>query len=190
MIRWRYTIPLFSSFIWKNIALGFFITFCILFAFFFVLNGFSLSFDFQSQVPDIYFAGGFVGIVIGVTLLVFVLLFWHGFAMEYAVDEKGMYQVHHGASKVHSAAIILGALSRSPSAIGAGLTAKGGEERFISFREAHAIVVDKKRRHIHVSRNFLRIYPIDIFCSKKDFPRILSYIQKHKRVGTALRIID
>lgn len=189
VFKWKFRIPLFSSFIWKNIVLGFLITAVILWVFLFVISGFSFNLDVSHFAPDIYFAGGFIALIIGLTLLVFVILFWNGFDACYAVDKKGLYQSIKGASsKVHSLAIIAGILGRSPAAVGAGLTAKGGEERFISWQEARLIKVDKKEKYIYVSRAFLGIYPIDMFCSEKNFNQVLSYIQKHISNKTSLYI--
>jgi len=190
-LEWRYRLPLFSAFIWGNIAKGFLITIVVLLAFLFVISGFYLDVDISQQTPDIYFAGGFVALIIFLTLLVFVILFWRGFEMDYAVDGKGLYQTVKGtSSKVHNWAIILGTLGRSPATIGAGLTAKGGEERFISWREASTIRVDKKKKYIHVSRNFLGIYPIDMFCTDKNFSKVTAAIKKHALKKTRLSIED
>jgi len=190
-LEWRYHIPLFSSFIWRNITLGFLITIFILLGLLFVISGFSLQIDISRQAPGIYFAGGFIALIIFLTLLVFVLLFWRGFDVDYAVDNKGLYQTVKGtSSKVHRLAIILGVLGRSPVAIGAGLTAKSGEERFISWQEARLIKINKKKRYIFISRAFLGIYPIDMFCTESNFPEVLACIKKYISGRASLRIKD
>lgn len=165
--------------------MGFLITTMVLVAFLFAINGFSLNIDIQSQTPDIYFAGGFVGLIIFFTLLTFIILFWNGFDMEYAIDSKGLYQSVKGtSSKVHAVAILIGILGRSATTTGAGLTAKGGEDRHISWREIRTIRVYTKKRYIHVSRKFLGIYPIDMFYTNKHSHSILSYIKKYAPTKT------
>lgn len=175
---WKYHIPLFSSFIWGNIAKGFSITIGILTVFFFIL-GWTTNVSLPQPSDDMVFAGGFIGIVIFFTLFIFIILFWNGFDVEYRVDKSGLFQKVTGmSSKVHTWTILLGLLGRSRSAVGAGLLAQGGEERFISWKELKYIKVDKTRKYFYASRAFLGIYPIDMFCGTY-FTRVLNVIQKH-----------
>lgn len=165
--------------------MGFLITTLVLVAFLFSINGFSINIDIQSQTPDIYFAGGFVALIIFFTLLTFIILFWNGFDVDYAVDSKGLYQSVKGtSSKIHNLAVIAGLLGRSSAAVGTGLTAKGGEDRHISWREIRTIQIRTQKRYIHVTRTFFGIYPIDMFYTNKHAHGILSYINKYARAKT------
>lgn len=182
-LSWSYHLPLFSSFIWKNISLGFLITFFVI-AFLGILFGAITKTTFSSQTPDIYFAAGFVGLVIFLTLLVFIIIFHNGFTMKYRIDEHGVHQSVTGPSaKVHKAAIILGLLSRSPSAVGAGILAKEGEQRTISWGEVKKVNVNPSKQYLRIARQFLGIYPIDMFCQKSDFDRVLDLISQHVPKG-------
>ena len=145
----------------------------------FLIGGFRIP-SWESVVPEIYFAGGFVGLIIGLTLLIFIILFWNGFEASYRVDISGIYQSIGGMStKVHRATVLLGVLFHSSSAAGAGLLAQGGEERSITWKEARRIKVDTKKRYIYISRAFLGIYPIDMFCTEKNFEEVLTFFKTH-----------
>lgn len=172
------TIPVFSWFITKVMGILFLVPVAILgaIAALSVLNGGR----FSDVTPDIYFALGFTGLVFFLTYIVMAVMFPHGFVSKIQINQEGVSQASLSATKkVHRAAIIGGILTKSPGAIGTGLSAEAGDNRFISWDDMGVVKVNARSRYMYFSRGRMKMFPIGFFCPEHQYEKTAAFIAKH-----------
>ena len=110
-----------------------------------------------------------VGIVIDVT---------GGFTAGYAVTNRGVhFRLGKGARGAADAATLIGLLSRSPAAIGAGLLASAEQGAFIAWRDVRKVTIDARSRYIQV-RAALGSKPVGIHCTEENFARVRHVVRE------------
>lgn len=175
------TIPVFSWFIAKGMAVGFMIPMAIIGAVtvLSMLNGGHFS-DFT---PDIYYAIGFVGALFFFTYIVMAFIFPNGFVSRITISDDGISQVSLSPSKtVNQVVIIGGILKKSSGAVGTGLLAVAGDNRIVRWKDMRIVKVNANSRYMYFSRGRFTIFPIGFFCPKEYYKKTMEFVTKHVNV--------
>ena len=171
-------IPVFSSFI----ARGMFTGLGIIMGIFGLVVGLVImdGGKFSQLTPDIYFAIGMVIMLFVLTYMVMAIVFRNGFVSKIEIGGKGVSQVSMSPTKnVNTAAIIGGMLTKSPGAVGAGLLAEAGDDRFLSWNEIGVIKINQKTKYMYFSKGKWGLFPIGFFCPENKYVEVLEIIKKN-----------
>lgn len=171
------TIPVFSWFIAKGMAIGLLI-FLSVFAFMAIL-AIANGGKFSDLTPDIYFALGFVGLIFFFTYVVMIIMFPNGFMSKIKIDDKGISQVSLSTKKVNRAAIIGGIIAKSPGAVGAGMLAEAGDYREVSWKEMKVARINSNSRYMYFSMGRFGLFPVGFFCPKDKYKPVISIVTKY-----------
>ncbi|HOZ80998.1 MAG TPA: hypothetical protein PK370_02135 [Candidatus Woesebacteria bacterium] len=175
---WNYSIPVFSAYIIKGMLVGlaiFFVVFGLI-----GLTAYLNGGNWSTLTPDIYFGLGFVGLIFVITYLSLFFLFPQGFGYRCTINSSGVSQIASVRVKqVNRLTTLAGAVGRSPGAVGAGLTATSGEDRFLAWSEIKIIKINQAKNYFYFSKGRLGLFPIGVFCHSKDFQTIKTLINKY-----------
>ncbi len=172
------SIPVFSWYIAKIMGTGFLIVLAIFGLT--IASVLSSGGKFSSLTPDIYFAFGFFSLIFFLTYIVMAVIFPKGFISKIQISKKGVSQVSLSSTgKINRAAIIGGILTKSPGAVGTGLLAEAGDNRFLSWKEMGIVKVNGKSGYMYFSKGRLGLFPVGFFCPKEQYKKTLGLITKY-----------
>lgn len=145
---WETDLPLFSRRMMKQWAMAMVLTAVVIL----VIMGsiFGAQGEWDSFLPLMAMIGGVTAGLWLLGLAIMAVLFRGRFRVRYTLSDKGLrYEtIDRTAKAANRAAIVVGALARSPQTLGAGLIAQSQETMEVSWSGAFKAEYDPKRHHI------------------------------------------
>lgn len=184
---WETDLPLFSREMFMQWTLGMSVTalvMVLILGTIFVAQG-----EWDTLGGLILMAGGCSAGLWLLGLIIMAVMFRGRFHVRYTLDDQGLRleSAEALAKKANRAAIVLGALARSPGVAGAGLLARASETVTVRWKGGF-VAVPKPARHLIALRNGWRTVMF-VQCTADNFDTVLARMQsamhKHK---TANRI--
>ncbi|WP_370575140.1 hypothetical protein [Methanomethylovorans sp.] len=130
-----------------------------------------------------------IGLLFLLTAVFTFFYYGNKYMLSYVVDEKGVRTVTRKAQRSRNRAanimlILMGLLSRNPSAAGAGMMAAGGQDQSIRWNNVKKVTFHPKH-HTIVLRGGYGVRSI-IFCTQDTYGPVSSLIRSHCRAAGAM----
>lgn len=177
-LSWHVQMPLLTNrfFLYDMVKL-FFWTGLILFA---ILSCISIASGHPGQIPGIAAVGC---IILGGIAFLFVLIslvfFGNRWPMAFLVAPAGIsYESQSRRGKIaNRVAIVAGALTGNPGAVGAGLLAASREEGMLLWREIRRIKANPDLRSISVMNSWRVV--VRLYCTPENFTEVVNLVQQY-----------
>ena len=125
-------------------------------------------------------AGGIMAILMVVSVVILHMATGGGYDATFVVSPDGVgFFGGTAMKKVNTGLLVLGALSRSPQALGASLINYGSEENRIRWEDVRSVKVHPDERYILVRPRWL-VYPLPLYCTDGNFGVVLDLIRKYR----------
>ena len=169
-LSWEYDIPLLTNryMLW-DFARLFVVTFVLADVILLVATGF----EYESVIP---LSGLCACIFLALFVLVSVLLGNH-VRSKFILDTDGVgSSTSRRMSKLNTATIVIGALTGSATATGAGLLASVMEQSYFSWWRIKKVTVDRSRRVLSFQNSWRTLQRV--YCHEDNFETALSYVSE------------
>jgi hypothetical protein len=125
-------------------------------------------------------AGGIMAVLIVVSVIILHVVTGGGYDATFVVSPDGVgFFGGSTMKKVNTGLLLLGALSRSPQALGASLINYGTEENRIGWKDVRSVKVYPDEHYILVRPRWL-VYPLPLYCTEGNFQPVLDLIRTYR----------
>ncbi|WP_230742735.1 hypothetical protein [Methanooceanicella nereidis] len=182
---WTYHIPLIkNSVLWRDLLLAFGIPVIFLgILLLFIMGGEDLLMIFMILGS----VSAFLFFLIVIALIILKIIYGRGVETVFYFDDKGVgYESGRTSKKVGHGLAILGSLSGSPTAAGAGMLAASRDSGYMKWNEIGSVKLYNRGRVIYL-RGKMLINPFALYCTRDNFDAVSEYVKKH---ATDAKIIE
>ena len=175
-ISWEYGIPLATNpfMLWDFTA----VTVISVLGFYLLLGIMGLVVNGEMVLPPFQAALIFIGILLGLFLLVSLLLFGNRFSATFTVDEQGVgYRVGSRGRWLTGAALAVGMLSRRPGLVGAALLAQARETGRYNWEDIRRTTVHRRLRVVSLDDGWHTV--LRLYCPPDIFDEVVARVQAH-----------
>ena len=176
-IEWAIDVPIFSNkVILRDLGIAIGIPFGILVVVLVVLGG------LKGFHGDIFFALCLIGILFILTFIFIRLVYGWKYAAAFVINESGIqnYTQKRQAKRnriINILTVIIGILSRKPSAAGAGLLAQSKQDVFLRWNNIRKVKYDPLRHTIVVRGGLTE--KIALFCTEQNYGEVEKMIKRN-----------
>lgn len=124
----------------------------------------------------------FIGIIIGILVALFILsaaLLRNAIPTRFFLNSDGVgYEAATSRERnISILAIIIGAVTRSPGTMGAGMIAASHESDFCAWGNVKKVTVYQRQRAIDIRYSVFK--PIRLYCTEENYPVVLDFIKRN-----------